>query len=174
MARKYLSYLLTNHLGPDPALLFAHKQNNANRRSIRAASELFGTFTRRSFNNLNHLNVLNDRHITGNTLLSTSPLHEEHNEHNSPLAPLLRRQTLPDAFMPKQQSLAERAMQLRKPIDLDEVAIDPAPFQLVLGTSLYKVHTLFSLLGLNHAYVTHRGRLVGVVALKEVFLNFVK
>lgn len=60
-------------------------------------------------------------------------------------------------------------MQLRKPIDLDEVAIDPAPFQLVLGTSLYKVHTLFSLLGLNHAYVTHRGKLVGVVALKEVY-----
>jgi hypothetical protein len=62
----------------------------------------------------------------------------------------------------------EQARKLEKPLDLDELAIDSAPFQLVLGTSLYKVHSLFSLLGLNHAYVTHRGRLVGVVALKEV------
>ncbi|PAV58358.1 hypothetical protein WR25_13762 [Diploscapter pachys] len=31
-----------------------------------------------------------------------------------------------------------------------------------------EVHTLFSLLALNHAYVTDRGRLVGVVALKEL------
>lgn len=48
------------------------------------------------------------------------------------------------------------------------MAIDAAPFQLVQGTSLYKVHTLFSLLGLNHAYVTHRGKLIGVVSLREV------
>lgn len=31
-----------------------------------------------------------------------------------------------------------------------------------------QVHSLFSLLGLNRAYVTEQGRLVGVVALKEV------
>lgn len=62
----------------------------------------------------------------------------------------------------------DRAQKLEKPLDLDDLAVDSAPFQLVLGTSLYKVHTLFSLLGLNHAYVTHRGRLVGVVALREV------
>lgn len=30
------------------------------------------------------------------------------------------------------------------------------------------MHSLFSLLGLNHAYVTNTGRLVGVVGLKEV------
>ncbi|VDP41576.1 unnamed protein product [Heligmosomoides polygyrus] len=57
---------------------------------------------------------------------------------------------------------------LSRTIDLDEIAIDAAPFQLVLGSSLYKVHTLFSLLGLSHAYVTDCGRLVGVVGLKEV------
>lgn len=62
----------------------------------------------------------------------------------------------------------EQSRKLEEPLDLDVLAIDSAPFQLVLGTSLYKVHTLFSLLGLNHAYVTHRGRLVGVVALQEV------
>ncbi|KAI6191213.1 Chloride channel protein 2 [Aphelenchoides bicaudatus] len=46
--------------------------------------------------------------------------------------------------------------------------IDPAPFQLVRRTSLFKVHSVFSLLGLNRAYVTDRGRLVGVVALRDV------
>ncbi|KAB7498403.1 hypothetical protein Anas_03526 [Armadillidium nasatum] len=30
------------------------------------------------------------------------------------------------------------------------------------------VHSLFSMLGLNHAYVTAIGRLIGVVALKEL------
>lgn len=34
--------------------------------------------------------------------------------------------------------------------------------------SLFQTHTLFSLLGLSHAYVTSIGKLVGVVALKEV------
>jgi chloride channel 2 len=43
-----------------------------------------------------------------------------------------------------------------------------APFQLVEQTSLVKVHSLFSLLGLNRAYVTKCGRLVGVVALRDL------
>lgn len=46
--------------------------------------------------------------------------------------------------------------------------IDPAPFQLVEHTSLIKVHSLFSMLQLNHTYVTSIGKLVGVVALKDV------
>lgn len=58
--------------------------------------------------------------------------------------------------------------QLEKTIDWEGCQIDPAPFQLVERTSLHKVHSLFSLLGLNHAYVTNTGRLVGVVALKEL------
>ena len=62
----------------------------------------------------------------------------------------------------------DRQMQIQKAIEIDEVAIDPVPVQLILGTSLYKVHTLFSLLSLNHAYVTYQGQLVGVVGLKEV------
>uniref|UniRef100_A0A4W5KNV0 CBS domain-containing protein n=1 Tax=Hucho hucho TaxID=62062 RepID=A0A4W5KNV0_9TELE len=33
---------------------------------------------------------------------------------------------------------------------------------------LSQTHTLFSLLGLSHAYVTSIGKLVGVVALKEL------
>ncbi|KPJ21454.1 Chloride channel protein 2 [Papilio machaon] len=46
--------------------------------------------------------------------------------------------------------------------------IDPAPFQLVERTSLLKVHSLFSTLGVSRAYVTAIGRLIGVVSLKEV------
>lgn len=60
--------------------------------------------------------------------------------------------------------------EMAKPIDLKaaSIAIDPAPFQLVEKTSILKVHSLFSMVGINHAYVTKIGRLVGVVALKEV------
>ncbi|XP_068426746.1 chloride channel protein 1 [Clinocottus analis] len=58
--------------------------------------------------------------------------------------------------------------ELDKPIDTEQMRIDPSPFQLVERTSLHKTHTLFSLLGLSHAYVTSIGKLVGVVALKEL------
>uniref|UniRef100_H3CRI8 Chloride voltage-gated channel 1 n=1 Tax=Tetraodon nigroviridis TaxID=99883 RepID=H3CRI8_TETNG len=58
--------------------------------------------------------------------------------------------------------------QLDKPIDMEQIRVDPSPFQLVERTSLHKTHTLFSLLGLSHAYVTSIGKLVGVVALKEL------
>lgn len=43
----------------------------------------------------------------------------------------------------------------------DERSIKTSPF-------FHQTHTLFSLLGLSHAYVTNTGKLVGVVALKEV------
>lgn len=60
--------------------------------------------------------------------------------------------------------------EMAKSIDLEgaDINIDPAPFQLVEKTSILKVHSLFSMVGINHAYVTKIGRLVGVVALKEV------
>lgn len=60
--------------------------------------------------------------------------------------------------------------QLAKPIDFKALAIriDPSPFQLVERTSLLRVHSMFSMMGVNHAYVTKIGRLVGVVSLKEV------
>ncbi|NWI22997.1 CLCN2 protein, partial [Sula dactylatra] len=53
-------------------------------------------------------------------------------------------------------------------VDFSSAKIDPAPFQLVEHTSLHKTHTIFSLLGLDHAYVTSIGRLVGMVSLKEL------
>lgn len=58
--------------------------------------------------------------------------------------------------------------QLNSCLEFVPETIDPAPFQLVETTSLYKVHSLFSLLGIRRAYVTNRGVLVGVVALREV------
>lgn len=70
---------------------------------------------------------------------------------------------------PEDQKLWETE-EMNKSIDLDaaNIKIDPSPFQLVEKTSILKVHSLFSMIGINHAYVTHIGKLVGVVALKEV------
>uniref|UniRef100_A0A4W6DNC3 Chloride channel protein 2 n=1 Tax=Lates calcarifer TaxID=8187 RepID=A0A4W6DNC3_LATCA len=70
---------------------------------------------------------------------------------------------------PLSSQIAEwEEQQLDEPVDFKNCKIDPAPFQLVEQTSLHKTHTIFSLLGLDHAYVTSMGRLVGVVSLKEL------
>ena len=58
--------------------------------------------------------------------------------------------------------------EMLKLVDFQTTHVDPAPFQLVERTSLLKVHSMFSLLGVNHAYVTAIGQLIGVVSLKEV------
>lgn len=68
---------------------------------------------------------------------------------------------------PEEQKEWEESEML-KPVDLHNCHVDPAPFQLVERTSLLKVHSMFSLLGVNHAYVTSIGQLVGIVSLKEV------
>ncbi|CAH1398800.1 unnamed protein product [Nezara viridula] len=58
--------------------------------------------------------------------------------------------------------------ELRAGVSFADCQIDPSPFQLVGRTSLLKAHSIFSLVGINHAYVTNIGKLVGVVALKEL------
>ncbi|XP_072113328.1 chloride channel protein ClC-Kb-like [Mobula birostris] len=58
--------------------------------------------------------------------------------------------------------------QLQEVLQLDESVIDPAPFRLVEKETLHECYNLFNLLGLRIAYVTSTGRLVGVVALKEL------
>lgn len=68
---------------------------------------------------------------------------------------------------PEEQEQWEKE-QLNAYIDISKCQIDEAPFQLVEQTSLYRVHTLFSMLGLNHAYVTSFGKLVGIVGLKDI------
>jgi chloride channel 2 len=69
---------------------------------------------------------------------------------------------------PKQALDELREELLSQTIDFKKSYIDPAPFQLVERTSLYKIHSLFSILCLSHAYVTSIGRLVGVVTLKDL------
>ncbi|XP_075968943.1 chloride channel protein 1-like isoform X3 [Anarhichas minor] len=74
---------------------------------------------------------------------------------------------LSDTMTPEEIKAWEEA-ETDEPMEIDEIRVDPSPFQLVERTSLHKTHTLFSLLGLSHAYVTSIGKLVGVVALKEL------
>ncbi|KAK6737836.1 hypothetical protein RB195_020130 [Necator americanus] len=57
---------------------------------------------------------------------------------------------------------------LQQKIDFTNIHIDPSPFQMVETTSLFKVHSIFSLLGLKRAYVTKAGRLVGVISLCDL------
>ncbi|KAJ1348369.1 Chloride channel protein 1 [Parelaphostrongylus tenuis] len=58
--------------------------------------------------------------------------------------------------------------QLTKMLNIHSIQIDAAPFQIAENTSLFKIHSMFSLLGLQRAYVTRLGRLVGVVSLREI------
>ena len=59
--------------------------------------------------------------------------------------------------------LISKEEEMSKAVDFGALHIDPAPFQLVEKTSLLKVHNLFSMVGVNHAYVTTIGRLIGTV-----------
>ncbi|XP_041419138.1 chloride channel protein 2 isoform X3 [Xenopus laevis] len=70
--------------------------------------------------------------------------------------------------MTQAQILEWEELQLEEPINFNDCKIDPAPFQLVERTSLHKAHTVFSLLGMDHAYVTSIGRLIGMVTLREL------
>uniref|UniRef100_A0A6Q2Z006 Chloride channel protein n=1 Tax=Esox lucius TaxID=8010 RepID=A0A6Q2Z006_ESOLU len=102
-------------------------------------------------------------------VIQTSPVQQEPNGPLPSPKPLsfLVNHTL-CLLIGKMQIKAWEEEELDKPISMDEIRIDPSPFQLVERTSLHKTHTLFSLLGLSHAYVTSIGKLVGVVALKEL------
>ncbi|XP_020925610.1 chloride channel protein 2 isoform X5 [Sus scrofa] len=70
--------------------------------------------------------------------------------------------------MTPEEILEWEEQQLDEPVNFSDCKIDPAPFQLVERTSLHKTHTIFSLLGVDHAYVTSIGRLIGIVTLKEL------
>ncbi|XP_040045568.2 chloride channel protein 1 isoform X1 [Gasterosteus aculeatus] len=99
-----------------------------------------------------------------NTLRSlfTSKSRQSEGQFQEPCAPPLTDN------MPPEQITAWEEAETDEPMEIDEIRVDPSPFQLVERTSLHKTHTLFSLLGLSHAYVTSIGKLVGVVALKEL------
>uniref|UniRef100_A0A8C5BM01 Chloride voltage-gated channel 2 n=1 Tax=Gadus morhua TaxID=8049 RepID=A0A8C5BM01_GADMO len=87
--------------------------------------------------------------------------------HSLSLLPSLTSSPSPSSPSPPQIAEWEE-QQLDEQVNFSNCKIDPAPFQLVERTSLHKTHTIFSLLGLDHAYVTSIGRLIGVVSLKEL------
>ncbi|XP_043975557.1 chloride channel protein 2-like isoform X2 [Gambusia affinis] len=104
---------------------------------------------------------------------------EKNNNMETPVSPEQRRPSkrvrisvVDDGDVEDDMTLREIAeweeRQLDEQVDFNNCKIDPAPFQLVERTSLHKTHTIFSLLGLDHAYVTSIGRLIGVVSLKEL------
>uniref|UniRef100_A0A0R3RQY3 Chloride channel protein n=1 Tax=Elaeophora elaphi TaxID=1147741 RepID=A0A0R3RQY3_9BILA len=78
-----------------------------------------------------------------------------------------RKKEEPEDLNREERQIWEK-QQLSKGINYSYTTIDPAPFQLVEDTSLYKVHSIFSLLGIRRAYVTKCGVLVGVVSAKEI------
>ncbi|NWU15632.1 CLCN2 protein, partial [Cephalopterus ornatus] len=82
--------------------------------------------------------------------------------------PLLQEEMILGDKMTPAEILEWEEQQLDQLVDFSSAKIDPAPFQLVEHTSLHKTHTIFSLLGLDHAFVTSIGRLVGMVSLKEL------
>ncbi|KAF8386395.1 hypothetical protein PRIPAC_75537 [Pristionchus pacificus] len=57
---------------------------------------------------------------------------------------------------------------LQQDFRIPDQEIDAAPSQLVRKTPLFKIHSIFSMLQINRAYVVDCGRLVGVVALADV------
>jgi len=51
--------------------------------------------------------------------------------------------------------------------------VDPTVMQIDVNTSLFKVHFLFTMLGLGQLFVTNRGKLVGVITRKR-FIRYLK
>jgi len=107
------------------------------------------------------------------SILDGSKFSLSHSASSIPTSPnTIKKVTLPrerviDMSPQKQREWEE--MEMEKPVEiLKHCRIDPAPFQLVERTSLLKVHSMFSLLGVNHAYVTTIGQLIGIVSLKEL------
>ncbi|KAG9265320.1 chloride channel protein 2-like [Astyanax mexicanus] len=70
--------------------------------------------------------------------------------------------------MTKREILEWEEQQLEEKVNLNSCMVDPASIQLVERTSLQKVHSIFSLMGLELAYVTDAGKLIGVVSRREL------
>jgi len=52
-------------------------------------------------------------------------------------------------------------------INLPRSDFDKTPFQVPEGTHFYQIHFMFVMLGLNHAFITRTGHLVGVITKKD-------
>ncbi|XP_034722609.1 chloride channel protein 2-like isoform X2 [Etheostoma cragini] len=76
----------------------------------------------------------------------------------------------PDSDAPEITEWEEK--QLDKQVNFNNCNIDDSTIQLVEHMSLHKTHTIFSVLDLDHAFVTSVGRLVGVVSVKDLHKTF--
>lgn len=56
----------------------------------------------------------------------------------------------------------------RKLHDETVLQYDPAPYTMQVHTPIAKVHFLFSMLGISHAFVLEKGKLVGVLVKKDL------
>uniref|UniRef100_A0AC34R719 Chloride channel protein n=1 Tax=Panagrolaimus sp. JU765 TaxID=591449 RepID=A0AC34R719_9BILA len=68
---------------------------------------------------------------------------------------------------PEERNLWENE-RLAAKVDLDAIEFDSAPFQLVDRAPLLHVHMMFSLLGLQRAYITKCGQLVGLISMRDL------
>ncbi|XP_076833029.1 chloride channel protein 2-like isoform X2 [Brachyhypopomus gauderio] len=67
------------------------------------------------------------------------------------------------------QTVEWEEQQLDEQINFNNCKIDPASIQLMEHTSLPKVINIFSMMGLDQAYVTSVGQLVGLVTRQELY-----
>eukprot|EP00011_Vannellida_sp_DIVA3-517-6-12_P004637 CAMPEP_0114610798 /NCGR_PEP_ID=MMETSP0168-20121206/3787_1 /TAXON_ID=95228 ORGANISM="Vannella sp., Strain DIVA3 517/6/12" /NCGR_SAMPLE_ID=MMETSP0168 /ASSEMBLY_ACC=CAM_ASM_000044 /LENGTH=881 /DNA_ID=CAMNT_0001821753 /DNA_START=49 /DNA_END=2691 /DNA_ORIENTATION=+ len=49
--------------------------------------------------------------------------------------------------------------------------LDLSPFQVPEATQFYRIHFMFAMLGLNHAFITRNGKLIGVITKKDFMEN---
>ncbi|GMT16192.1 hypothetical protein PFISCL1PPCAC_7489, partial [Pristionchus fissidentatus] len=156
VSRKSLIVLLAAKLGPDPSLNY-----KKNRTPSEFLQSTIHSIRRSTLPNVMASDIFVEQGSSGtDSLLSTKDTGLIRNRHGSGVDFV---HAIPES---------SRRRLLETPISLDSANIDAAPFQLVKSTTLYKVHNMFSLLALNHAYVTDKGKLVGVVSLKELRETF--
>ena len=61
-----------------------------------------------------------------------------------------------------------RVVSVDSVIDFSRMEVDPTPLRLVEQTPLAQMHTMFSLLFINEAYVTNLGKVTGVITLQDL------
>jgi len=74
-----------------------------------------------------------------------------------------------------EQTLAEKRKQFFNIPVMDDINrlsradFDESPFQAPEATHFYQIHVMFAMLGINHAFITRNGCLVGVITKKDFF-----
>nr|pir hypothetical protein T06F4.2 - Caenorhabditis elegans [Caenorhabditis elegans] len=195
VSRRYLTVLLNGKIGDHPRKVEAEKRV---RQAIETIDNHFkdsekevleNTLKRRNSgtrrNALFSLRDMDEKSAKDDHGIEHKTIHGNANEHHTIIKNYMRQAKKYLVHMqfgnnkkgshdnnPYDLSAEERKVweeeQLALQLDLTENDIDPAPIQLVKQTSLYKIHSIFSMLQLSKAYVTDCGRLIGVVALSDL------